>query len=111
MVVGGGVVPLVPLVVVVVTGSVEVDVVVGTVRVAGELVEANTADVTTSARNTVLRTDRSGQFALLARGGVSRVAGQDPPVSASGCCFPSTVLPRMGFALSSNVTVLPIQLR
>ncbi|MGO9196589.1 MAG: hypothetical protein ACLQK4_05620 [Acidimicrobiales bacterium] len=85
VVVGGGVVGLV-LCVVVVTGSVVVDVEVGTVTVVGELVEANTADVTTSATNTAVSADRSGQFALLARGGVSRVVGPDPPPFASRCC-------------------------
>jgi len=89
-VVGGGVVGPVVFVVDVVTGSVVVDVEVGTLTAVGELVEANTADVTTSAMNAAVSTTRSGQFALLARGGVSRVVGPDPPPLrpplASRCC-------------------------
>jgi len=80
-----------PFVVVVVTGSVVEDVTVGAVKVVGDFVEANTADVTTSATNTVVSADRSGQFALLARGGLAPVVGPVPLPLASGCCRPSNV--------------------
>lgn len=116
VVVGGGVVGLVLFVVVVVTGSVvvDVDVEVGTVTVVGELVEANTADVTTSATNTAVSADRSGQFALLARSGVSWVVGPDPPLSpplASRCCRPSTAPASGGLHWPSNVTLVPTWMR
>jgi hypothetical protein len=114
VVVGGGVVVPVVFVVVVVTGRVVVDVEVGTVTVVGELVEANTADVTTSATNTPVSTDRSGQFALLARGGVSRVVGPDPPLRpplASRCRRPSTAPASSGLHWPSNVTLVPTWVR
>ena len=110
--VGGGDVGLLPFTVVVVTGTVVVDVEVGaTTTVVGEDVEANTADVTTSATNTAARADRSGQFALLARGGVSRVAGPDPPPLATPCCRPFTAPTSCGLHWSSSLTVVPTWVR
>lgn len=85
-VVGGVVGPVPLLAVVVVEGSVVVDVVVGTVTIVRGVVDASNADVTMSATNTTVSADRSGQFVLLSRCRIGRVAAFDPPPPASCCC-------------------------
>lgn len=98
------------LVVVVVTGSVVVDVVVGMVTVVRGFVNASTAEVATSATSTAASADRSTQLVRLPRGELRSGAGPDPPPlapSLAAPCRPSTTPTSCGFYGSSTATVVP----